>query len=374
MKRHFLMQLHKYVKGKHHPSGWFISEKLDGRRAFWDGGISRGVPKNIIPWANTDKDERYQDIQIATGLWSRYGNVIHAPDWWLDQLPYIPLDGELWIDRGKDSQQKVMSTTASIVPDIGWNSINYMVYGFVPYESIFATGNIDIPNFRKKIDWNIINDFISKGLPLDYEPKAKTSFQSTVAIMEKYLKNRQVCYPLKQERLPFNYQKVEEIIESELDRIESIDGEGLVLRKPESVWIPERSHYVLKIKSFKDMEGTVIGYITGRETDKGSKLLGMMGALILRLSNGVRLELSGFTDQERELGCSIIYRDKAKHLVNIEKQLAREWASENPETECPDWIEAINFPRGTQVTFKYRDISRDGVPVEARYWRGYNND
>lgn len=68
-------------KGSADPSGWWISEKLDGVRAIWDG----------------------------SQLWSRNGRLWAAPSWFTDcaypranvVLPNrLPLDGELWIGRG----------------------------------------------------------------------------------------------------------------------------------------------------------------------------------------------------------------------------------------------------------------------------------
>lgn len=53
-------------------SGWLISEKFDGCRAYWDG-------------------ER---------LWTRGGIVIQAPGWFLEGLPPRPLDCELWAGYG----------------------------------------------------------------------------------------------------------------------------------------------------------------------------------------------------------------------------------------------------------------------------------
>lgn len=52
-------------------TGWWISEKLDGVRAYWDG-------KKFL---------------------SRQGNEFMAPAWFVDGLPKTPLDGELWMDR-----------------------------------------------------------------------------------------------------------------------------------------------------------------------------------------------------------------------------------------------------------------------------------
>ena len=52
-------------------AGWWMSEKLDGVRAYWDGH----------------------------GFMSRQGNRYHAPDWFVAGLPDVPLDGELWLAR-----------------------------------------------------------------------------------------------------------------------------------------------------------------------------------------------------------------------------------------------------------------------------------
>lgn len=52
-------------------TGWWLSEKLDGVRAYWDG--SRFL--------------------------SRLGNEFLAPQWFVASLPETPLDGELWVGR-----------------------------------------------------------------------------------------------------------------------------------------------------------------------------------------------------------------------------------------------------------------------------------
>ena len=77
---------------------WWMSEKLDGVRAYWDG----------------------------QRLLSRQGNEFLAPDWFLKTLPSTPLDGELWIDRKK------FQRTVSIVrrQDRGpaWKEVRYLVF------------------------------------------------------------------------------------------------------------------------------------------------------------------------------------------------------------------------------------------------------
>lgn len=54
-------------------TGWWLSEKLDGVRAYWDG-------KQFL---------------------SRLGNRFHAPAWFVENFPDHPLDGELWGGRKK---------------------------------------------------------------------------------------------------------------------------------------------------------------------------------------------------------------------------------------------------------------------------------
>jgi hypothetical protein len=125
MNREFLMLAKEFDPASHRIAHCYLSLKLDGQRAFWDGGISRGLPKPGIPWANNKKDERYKEPPVATGLWSRYGNVIHAPDWFLDDLPKgIFLDGELYAGRGKF--QEARSIISTIVPNAeAWKVIKY---------------------------------------------------------------------------------------------------------------------------------------------------------------------------------------------------------------------------------------------------------
>ena len=80
------------------PTGWWLSEKLDGVRAFWDG-------KQFI---------------------SRLGNLYHAPDWFIKGLPDVPLDGELWLGR-KKFQRAVSIVRRQDKSDL-WKEIRYVVF------------------------------------------------------------------------------------------------------------------------------------------------------------------------------------------------------------------------------------------------------
>lgn len=78
--------------------GWWMSEKLDGVRAFWDGA---------------------QFI-------SRLGNVFHAPDWFIADFPKTPLDGELW--GGRKTFQKTVGIVKRQDKPPEWKTLKYLVF------------------------------------------------------------------------------------------------------------------------------------------------------------------------------------------------------------------------------------------------------
>ena len=79
-------------------SGWWMSEKLDGVRAYWDG-------KQFL---------------------SRQGNLYHAPDWFTKGLPNVPLDGELWI--GRKRFQRTVSIVRRQDKSDHWKEVRYLVF------------------------------------------------------------------------------------------------------------------------------------------------------------------------------------------------------------------------------------------------------
>jgi len=344
-KREFLMLAHKYKPAKHDISGHWFSEKLDGMRCYWDGGINRGVPKINIIWANHEGDERYKEPPIATGLWSRYGNIIHAPDEWLDQLPPIPLDGELYVPGFR---QHLMSTVKKLTPDVqDWDRVLYYAFDTPPYGTIFDDGRIYSPNYKKV--------FQDVGVPdlndILYHPRMTTSFRLRYLELDKWCNDRVICH--KQVQLPFEPVAARKMAEEMVIDIVAKGGEGGMVRSPDAWYKCKRVHDLLKMKPEDDAEGMVVGYTSGRKTALGSKHLGRMGALILHLDNGKRMELSGFTDAERE------FSDSA----------CTNFATMHPGVDMPEWITNSTFPIGSEVSFKYRGKTADGIPAEARYWR-----
>lgn len=348
MKREFLQLAHTF-KGDEPIGGWYWSEKLDGCRAFWDGGVTRGLLAAEVPFANTTKDARYIVQPMATGLWSRYGKAIQAPDWWLDLLPPFQLDGELYIGRG--GFQELMSTVKTLQPGMGWRKVMFKAFDVPPFHVIFSNGEIDNVNFRKQ--------FRNVGVRLNKPDRQPPSWDfHTVYTWLVNQEGNKVFNVHEQQKLPFSTPLAKSQVQETCDTLTRAGAEGIVLRHPTSLWAPQRARTILKVKGMNDAEAEVMGYVWGRETDKGSKLLGKMGALVVRY-NGRLFELSGFTDEERLM----ITTDTKSY------DTAFAIGCDNAAKPIPEGIHNPKFPRGSIVTFKYRELTNDGIPKEARYWR-----
>jgi hypothetical protein len=107
-----------------------------------------------------------------------------------------------------------------------------------------------------------------------------------------------------------------------------------------------------------DATGTVTGFTAGQKTDRGSKFLGKIGAVVLDF-DGVRLELSGM-----------------KHALREFAYPWQEYAAMIPGKDMPPEAVADSFQIGDRVDFKYRELSDGGIPKDARYLRtreGYDD-
>lgn len=87
---------------------WWVSEKYDGVRCFWDGR------------------------QLRT----RGGHVIAAPTWFTAGWPTSPMDGELWAGRGRFEQAQ--SAASRQQPDEAqWRNLRYMVFDLPEHAGTF---------------------------------------------------------------------------------------------------------------------------------------------------------------------------------------------------------------------------------------------
>ncbi len=89
-------------------SRYWVSEKLDGVRARWDGRT----------------------------LWTRAGHRIDAPDGFTRGWPLQPLDGELWAGRGRFEQAS--GTVRLHPPDVdGWRNLRFMAFDLPGHAGTF---------------------------------------------------------------------------------------------------------------------------------------------------------------------------------------------------------------------------------------------
>jgi len=241
---------HKW-ETEHDPTGWWMSEKLDGIRAYWDG----------------------------EAFVSRLGNRFFAPDWFVEDLPADTLDGELWV--GRKMFQKTTSIVRSGAAGQEWKTVQYVVF--------------DAPN-------------------------AKGGFEDRLAHAQKVLTRASAPHARWLEHVRcegFDH------LREELRRVEGLGGEGLMLRRPGSKYEVGRSNSLLKVKTFHDAEARVIGHAPGTGKHKGR-----LGALICELADGVTFNVgTGFSDAEREAPPAV----------------------------------------GSLITFRYQELSNDGVPRFPSY-------
>jgi DNA ligase-1 len=216
-------------------SGWWQSEKLDGVRAIWDPNAKK--------------------------FFSRAGNEFFAPAWFTEDFPSMPLDGELWMGRGKFQQ----AVSVARQQDAGdqWNNMFFMIFD-VPMHALKAEdrmAQIHAAVKAKKLSpHGSVERLAKKGFVL---PQKLVTDMHQLAV--------------------------------DMDGVLAKGGEGLMVRKPGSLYVDRRSPALLKIKKFDSSEAIV----TGMEEGKG-RHAGTMGALYVRAASGVEFKVGGgFSDRQR---------------------------------------------------------------------------
>ncbi|AAZ28337.1 DNA ligase [Colwellia psychrerythraea] len=84
-------------------SQYYVSEKLDGIRGYWDG----------------------------KQLFTRRGNLINSPSWFTQHWPTYPMDGELWLARGQFQLLLSCATKRIAVENKTtscWRSVRFMIF------------------------------------------------------------------------------------------------------------------------------------------------------------------------------------------------------------------------------------------------------
>ncbi len=236
---------------------------------------------DINGWWMSEKLDGVRGYWTGQELISRSGNPFYAPDWFTRNFPATPLDGELWLGRQHFSE--LVSIVRRKVPDAGWKRVRYLIFDAPDVEG----------GFEKRLAY------------------ARFWFQQHENPYAKLLE-QQIC-------------ENEAHLRRRLRQIESLGGEGIMLRKPNSPYEVGRSYNLLKVKTYEDAEASVIGHLPG-----AGKHAGRLGALLVELPNGIRFAIgTGFSDRERE----------------------------SPP------------PVGSIVTFKYYGFHKSGIPRFASFLR-----
>jgi DNA ligase-1 len=235
-------------------SRYWVSEKLDGVRAIWDGKTLR----------------------------FRSGNPVPAPRWFLDALPAQPLDGELWLGRGSFDQVSAI-VRRQTPDDAEWRRVRYMVFELP-----------DTPgSFSERVEQ--IKAVIAAAKQPWLQAVPQFRLPDTVALQK----------------------KLRDIVRS--------GGEGLMLHRADAAYETGRSSVLLKLTPWLDAEATVVAHLPGK-----GKYAGLTGALQMEMPDGRRFALgSGLSDALRR----------------------------NPP------------PVGTLITYRYRELTKNGMPRFPRYLR-----
>ena len=216
---------------------YWISEKLDGVRGHWDG----------------------------RRLWARSGESIDPPAWFTAGWPAQPMDGELWIARGRFDAISTLVRTPGIGGD-GWRQVHLMLF--------------DLPGDPGRFEQRVLH----------MRTLAATTRSTTLRVIPQF-------------RL-----RTTAALDARLKAVVAAGGEGLVLQHRDARYTPGRSATLLKYKPYDDTEARVVASTPGR-----GKYAGQLGALIVQRPDGLQFRIgSGFSDAQRAhpppIGSQVTYR------------------------------------------------------------------
>lgn len=235
--------------------------------------------QNVQDWTMSEKLDGVRGYWDGKQLYSRQGLALTPPDYFIQDFPPFAIDGELFSQR---NQFEMISSITRSQQDKGWYHLKLYVF--------------DVPN-------------------------AQGNLFQRLAQLKDYLAQHPTPYIQIIEQIPIqNWQQVKQ----KLREIESLGGEGLVLRNPEAPYERKRSKQILKLKSTLDEECTVVEHHQGK-----GQFENHFGSLTCENHRGKFKIGSGF---------------------NLEDRL-------NPP--------AI----GSTITYKYRGLTKTGKPKFATYWR-----
>jgi DNA ligase 1 len=206
----------------------------------------------ISGWLMSEKLDGVRGYWDGKQLYSKNGIPLQPPAIFTANFPAFALEGEIWGGRG--AFEKTLGSVLKKEAHDGWLQLKFAVF--------------DVPAAPGGFEQRLL--------------EAAAWFEKNPAAHAFVIEHRPVTG--------------EGHLREELKRIEELGGEGLMLRKPGSLYAAGRSSDVLKVKSHDDMEAVVIAHLPGQGRNAGR-----MGSLLVELPDRTRFRLgTGFTDLIRD--------------------------------------------------------------------------
>ena len=183
------------------PAPYWVSEKLDGVRALWDGQALR----------------------------FRSGRPIAAPAWFTAAWPAQALDGELWIGRRTFDRLSAAVRRTSPVED-EWRAVRYMVFDLPDRTASFTERLARMSQALKQGEGN----GNGKGYGAWVQAIAQHRVADAAALKQRF------------------------------SQVVDGGGEGLVLHRADAQWQEGRSDALRKLKPVQDEEAQVIAHLPGK--------------------------------------------------------------------------------------------------------------
>ena len=236
---------------------------------------------DISGWLMSEKLDGVRGYWDGKKLLSKNGIPFNPPAAFIKNFPDFAIEGEIW--GGHNTFERTSGIVRKQETHNGWYDLKFALFD-VPG----AAGGI-----KERLD--IARQWFREN-PSEY----------VFVITQKKVRDR-------------------EHLKKELMRVEEMGGEGLIVRKPDSLYTKGRSNEILKVKSYYDMEAVVVDYIAGK-----GRNLGRLGSLLVELPDKKKFKIgTGFSDEERK----------------------------NPP------------PIGSTITFKYYGFYKSGIPRFPSFMR-----
>jgi len=212
----------------------------------YEGGL------DLSGWLMSEKLDGVRGYWDGSRLFSRNGLPFHPPPEFTVNFPDFPIEGEIWGGRGTFEQTVSIVRRQEADPD--WLTLKFAIFDAPTSDGGFET------RLARASAWFSLHP-ASHAFVIEHGPVGTA-----------------------------------ERLQGELTRVEKLGGEGLVLRKSDSLYTVGRSPDILKVKSYADREGRVVEQIFGEGVDKER-----LASLLVELpDSGIKFKIgTGFSDKLR---------------------------------------------------------------------------